>query len=103
MLCYRVIVSNGSRVGRSMCVDGTSQEPGRTMCYLGNPPAGQENSHPPTLFLPENFFLQITAPTTTMTTRTATPAMMPRMVMKGRDDGSGKERKVRGPDLQLQS
>ena len=103
MLCYRVIVSNGSRVGRYMCVDGTSQEPGRTMCYLGKPPVGQENSHPPTLFLPEHFFLQITAPTTTVTTRTATPAMMPRMVMKGRDDGSGKGWKVRGPDLRLQS
>ena len=83
MLCYRVNVSNGSRVGSYMCVDGICQEPGRTMCYLGNPPSEQENSDPPTLFLPENFFLQITAPTTTVTTRTATPAMMPRMGMEG--------------------
>ena len=85
-----------------MCVDGNSQEPGRTMCYLGNPPVGQENSDPPTLFLPENFFLHFTAPTTTVTTRTTTPAMIPRMVMEGREDGSGNGRKVRGPDLQLQ-
>lgn len=103
MLCYRVNVSNGSRVDRYMCVDGTSQEPGRTMCYLRNSPRGLETQIPPTLFLPENFFLQITAPTTTVTTRTATPAMMPRMGMEGREDGSGKGRKVRGPDLWLQS
>ena len=50
--------------------------------YLGlKPPVRQENSGPSLPSLPERFFIQITAPAATDTTRRTRPTMMP-MVRK---------------------
>ena len=52
--------------------------------YLGlKPPVRQENSDASLPSLPERFFLQITAPATTATTRRTRPTMMHMVRKKG--------------------